>query len=207
MRFFTKLSVLVAAGILLCSVGGVWAVWVYVEAPPVDAVDEMPIYVGAFEYKPEEVLPDMDSDGESHFDLNDQILVNSKIGINKDTKKKTFLTALTTREYHMIFSWENVQGNNIAHIFHADPRFNNLEFTLWYDTETGDIYSYTYRTADIEADDIVVDTSKISVYRTRFVENANGTSWSAAGYATVVHAPNSSSQLVIEPSSWQTWEN
>ena len=110
----------------------------------------------------------------------------------------------------MIFSWENVQGNNIAHIFHADPRFNNLEFTLWYDTETGDIYSYTYRTADIEADDIVVDTSKISVYRTRFVENANGTSWSvagsAAGYATVVHAPNSSSRLVIEPSSWQTWE-
>ena len=83
--------------------------------------------------------------------------------------------------------------------------------SVWYDTETGDIYSYTYRTADIEADDIVVDTSKISVYRTRFVENANGTSWSvagsAAGYATVVHAPNSSSQLVIEPSSWQTWEN
>lgn len=211
MKIFSRLSLLLAAVITVASVGGVLATWVYADGIPTDASDHIVIRLGAFEYKPEEVLPDIDSDGESHFDLNDQILVNSKIGINKDTKKKTFLTALTTREYHMIFSWENVQGNNIAHIFHADPRFNNLEFTLWYDTETGDIYSYTYRTADIEADDIDVDTSKISVYRTRFVENANGTSWSVAGsvagYATVVHAPNSSSQLVIDPMSWQTWEN
>lgn len=210
MRLFAKLSLLIALVGMVCSVGGVFAVWIYFEKPAADASKEMSVYLGVFEYKPEEVLPDMDGDGESHFDLNDQILLNSKIGINMDTKKKTFLTALTTREYHMIFSWENVQGNNIAHIFHVDPRFNNLDFTLWYDTETGDIYSYTYRTADIEADDIVVDTSKISVYRTRFVENANGTSWSVAGsapgYATVVYSPGYSSQLVIDPLSWKTWE-
>ena len=209
MRFFSRLSLLLAAVITLASVGGVLATWVYTDGIPTDASDNNVIHLGVFEYKPEEVLPDKDADGESHISFNDQIRINSKIGLNEDTKKKTFITLLTSRPYHAVYSWENTSGNNIAHIYHAYPSYANLEFTLWYDPDSGDIYSYTYRKEDLNAADVVVNTSKISVYRTHFVKSEGDGTWltlgSTPGYATVVYDSIDNSRRVIDPSSWQTW--
>lgn len=206
MRLFAKLSLLIALVGMVCSVGGVFAVWIYFEKPAADASKEMSVYLGVFEYKPEEILPDRENIGESHQNLITAILNNSKIGLNKD-RKEAFLKECLERNPHVLYNWETIQGNNIKHTFETSD-MNALEFALLYLPETEEFFVYTCKDVDLEEADNV-GTTKINTYRTRLGMNESGV-WvakgSAEGYATVITARGSSTR-VVDHETWTAWDS
>ncbi|MBQ8440592.1 MAG: hypothetical protein IJX19_08020 [Clostridia bacterium] len=206
MRFFAKLSLLIALVGIIGSVGGVFAVWIYFENPAVDVLEELSIYLGAFEYKPEDILPDREDIGESHQNLITAILNNTKIGLNKD-KKDAFLNECLERTSHVLYNWETIQGNNIKHTFETSD-MEALEFALQYFPETEEFLVYTCKDVDLESAE-TLGTTKINTYRTRLVKDENDV-WiakgSAEGYATVILARGFSVR-VIDHESWTAWDS
>ena len=208
MRVITKLLICVLAISLLSGVGGAFAVWKYFSMPK-SASSQIPIYLSAFEYKPQEVLPDRESIGESHINLIESILNNSKVGLNKDKKNALYNECVERgengREY-VLYNWETIQGNNIKHAFETSD-MEALEFALQYLPETDEFLVYTCKDDDLD-DAEILGTTKINTYRTRLQKNSSGkwiASGSAEGYATVVTAPGSS-RRVIDHNSWTAWE-
>lgn len=190
----TKYLALLCALVLVCSMGGVGAVWIFAEDPANTAADKMNIGLSEFVWAPEEILP-ADRPGENYLDLLNSILNNSKGGLNSN--KGTLENAV--KKDIVVHSSQNVQGGNLKHLF-ITTASQDLDFIVQYISAT-ELHVYIFEDDDVTAG--LVNTTQIKVYKTIVLEE-NGV-WrgeeSRLGYATIRYVKDTS-YLAIDPSEW-----
>ena len=181
--------------ILLSSVAGVYADWVYALRPCDDTVASTNVILSDFVWAPEEILP-TETPGENYMDLLESILNNTKGGLNsnKDTLENAVL------RYDLVHSSQNVQGGNLKHLFITEES-RELDFLVQYVADE-EFHVYIFEKDDVENGS--VNRTNIKVYKTILVvENGK---WigleSQLGYALLRYVKGNQ-YIAVDPTEWQ----
>lgn len=204
MRISRRILTFVCALCMCLTVGGVYAVWNYIN-PPDPVYDRSLLGVTGFYYKTEEVLPDDTSNQMNAMGLLDYIISNVNIGLNS-SKGDRLIAQIQERETRGLHSPDGITGSNLKHIFETTAS-TALEFTLYSDKDT-EVYAYIYADVDLErAEELYdqgTDTVYIPVYRSLITGSGpSKRDWddvgTAEGYAIVVRC---GSFYAIDPLTW-----
>ena len=184
-----------AAGLLLSSVGGVYATWHFAETPPASVSGTQSMQLSEFVWEPEEILPTV-TPGQNFLDLYSSILENDKGGLNGS--KKVLENAVIKADDGLLHCTENVQGGNLKHLFTTSAS-RELEFLVERISNTH-FNLYIYKEVDTNG---AIGVTRIEVYKTILVKT-NGT-WvgeeTQFGYATLQYFPGTSIRS-IDVSTW-----
>ena len=132
MRIFPKVLGFMAM-IVLATVAGVSAMFNYYD-PPESVLAENNLLLAQFEYKPEEVLPDMPEDTakqSNHLAVIYELLFNSKMGLNR----KSGVIADQVESKGILPYLEKITQGNLKHLIDVSEGGQNLGFTLEYINE------------------------------------------------------------------------
>lgn len=199
---------LISAFLFLFTVSGVFAAWQYA----LGFVDDQSSYVGvslsAFDYPPEEVLPDdeeADKIGENHLDLIKKILNEVSYGLN--ATKKPIIHETLNKVGDVIYSQQNVQGGNLKHLMIDKTSSYSLLFQIEYVSDN-EYITYTYVAGDLSTFPI---GDEIQAYKTvmqcTYSEEDGLIKWRAPvsyyGKAKVANSKISSSIRSIDSSTWR----
>ncbi len=120
-----RFTLLFACILLLFSVSGVYATWLYAEQSPMPADQFVGLSLGVFDYTPEEILPGGENEeaelGQSHFALIDLILNESDKGYGLNINNNVVLHRYL-RQQDVVYSNQKVSGGNLKFIL--DPKNN-----------------------------------------------------------------------------------
>ncbi len=170
MKISIKLLSLLLFCVIIFGTMAVQATWVY--GLPVESVFEnLLISMAEFDYKPEEVLPGTEEDSKfeiNHQSLLEEILNNSKYGVNKSSVIPSNLP-----DYNdILHGYENkIGGGNMNNI----PNAGNLGFTITCVRENDEIVAYYLYTFD-EFSSYTAGKG-LKVYRTLIEKNENTGKW------------------------------
>ena len=192
-----NLMALLCALLLLSSVGGVFAIWVYANGPVEAKNDHIALSLSEFIWEPEDILP-TETPGKNYLDLLDSILNNQKGGLN--SKKDTLEAAV--RNYHIVHCEQNVPGGNLKHLRDLfTEKSNKLDFLVQYITDD-EFHVYMFETDDVESG--TVNVTQIKVYKA--IVAYDGTRWDAKeaqfGYTTLRYLASNDSYVAIDPTEW-----
>ena len=201
----TKYLALLLSLLLIASAGGVFAVWIYAEAPAATRSSLLSVAIPEenFVWTPEQILPDDEDLGKDYLNLLVSLTDNSKMGLNSG---KGNVIEDTAKKYGYVHCDQNVTGGNLKHLkdfFTSADR--ELDFVVGYGDEST-LYIYMFENYHISNG--LVGVSLIPVYKTIVVkETVDGEEiWTAKesqlGYATVKYMPNSN-HIGIHPEDWK----
>lgn len=173
------------AVVLMLSVGGVFASWVY----PVTTLEGRSLVIKptAFAWEGSDILPDDDQNsiGENHLQLIDNILFEASYGLNAD--KKPIIHNLLNRVGDVVYAQQNVQGGNLKHLMIDNTDAFSLLFQVEY-VSNSEYNLYTYSAPLIRSAAI---GERIEVFETVAKVNSEGV-WQAVksyvGTAVVIDA-------------------
>lgn len=211
MGLFRRLTGLFCAVILLLSMGGVWALWVYWD-PPTPIASQGLLGMTGFYYKSEEVLPDDPSQQQNALGFIKYVIYDKKAGLNS---KKGNAIVDQLEDANELHSNDTITNTNFKHIF-SDTYATAFEFTMKYISQT-QMYVYVYLDNDIATAKAKIEaaqdagetlTVRITTYVTLVERSADGAlDWedmgSAKGTAEVV---KDGSYYVVAPDTWMTTE-
>lgn len=184
---------LIFALLMIASVGGAFAVWIYSGETVNPVQDSARLELSEFVWAPEEILPE--TPGSNYLDLLDSILNNNKGGLN--SSKGTLENAVNKDV--IVHSSQNVQGGNLKHLFITQAS-NLLDFIVQYVSDT-EFHVYMFETED--ANRGTVGQTQIKVYKTILVE-IDG-EWigqeSQLGYA-VLREVRDTDYIAVSPDEW-----
>lgn len=211
-RFLFKYLTLFLSIILLLSIGGVFAVWVYPEVIANPVSDLFHTQISVFEYTPEEILPggdEIDEEiGQNHFALID-IILNEKdksygLNINNNALLHEYL-----RDDGFVYSNQKVQGGNLKFILDAKNNTHGLYYCLQRVSNTL-YYCYTFSTLDLS--NAAGTDTEIVAFRTNLEKTDKWyATTSVCGYAKTislrsigVSADSNTIEYSIDMDSWHT---
>ena len=189
--------------LLLASIGGVFAMWYYVEDSAESVTDTMGITISEFEWAPDEILPTESEIGESHLALIELILNENEKGYGLNYDKKNVLEGYLN-QYGVVFSNQKTSGGNLKFV---SDETNQLYYCVEKVSDTL-YYAYTFSRNDLS---MAIGTyTAIPVYRTVLEKTDK---WHAPrsyfGYAQTkslrdMNAENTSGTLAysIDVSTW-----
>ncbi len=136
------------AVLLVFSVGGVYATWLYAETSPMPVENTVGVSLSVFDYPPEEILPGGELEeaplGENHFSLIDLILNEKQKGyglnIDDDVVLHKYLNSDGT-----VYSNQKISGGNLKFILDPKNNTHGLYYCLEKITDT-EYYAYTFST-------------------------------------------------------------
>ena len=181
-----KTILLLISLLSVVSVGGAYATWRYANRDMTEKSAQMAIGMGD-RWAPEVILPDgedSEEQGTSHLQFVDEIVNNSKAGLNG---KESVLTGAITNSGKNPYSSQGIFFDDLDHVTGGNLKFinennvANLDFLIQTITHKQSYYVYTYQ------DVTTTDTARIVAYRT-YVEKINGKYVAVAsvkGYADV----------------------
>lgn len=201
MRLVRTITLFVSL-VLILSVAGVYATWNYA-LNTVDPVDQfMDVEMGAFLYKPEEVLPGTE---ENKADANHQLLIervlnHTTYGLNYNNKP-LFHEILDTTG--IVYCEQHVTKGQIKKVLIDGTDAANLRFVLVKHTET--VYHiYTYH--ESQCDSAELNSTEILTYKTLLVKGTNG-KWTATeaylGYAQVFEPNVKQVDRAVNVETWR----
>lgn len=133
---------------LVLSMGGVYATWLYAGGPIQPAEQEMMLSLAVFEYKPEEILPGGEKEeavlGEDHFGLIDLILNENKKGYGLNISNNVVLHKYLKNQ-KVVYSNQKVSGGNLKFILDPKNNTHGLYYCLEKVSDT-EYYAYTFST-------------------------------------------------------------
>ena len=152
--------------LLVFSVSGVYATWIYVEIPLDPAEQQIGLSLLEFDYTPEEILPGGDNEapeiGQNHLALIDLILNDRNYGLNYGSKT-------TLHDYledkGVVYSNQKVSGGNLRHLLNPTDNTHNMYYCLEKVSDTV-YYAYTFSMDDLST--AGGSTVEIVAYRTVF---------------------------------------
>ena len=166
LRFFRAAALLLCL-VMMLTVSGVYAIWVYPEIPLPPISDALGLDMGIFEYAPEEILPGGDANdgtvtpGESHLGLMGLVLNEAtNFGLNLGDKS-VIHSNLQTRT--VLFCNQNASGKNLKHLLNNKDNTYGLYFCVEKVTDTM-YYLYSFALSDLP--DMGGHLGEISVYKT-----------------------------------------
>ena len=181
-KIFLVASFLIGTSVI----GGVYATWRYANRDMTEKSAQMAIGMGD-QWAPEVILPGdegSEEQGASHLQFVDEIVNNSKAGLNG---KESVLTEAITNSGKNPYSSQGIFFDDLNHVTGGNLKFinennvANLDFLIQTITHKQSYYVYTYQ------DVTTTDTARIVAYRT-YVEKTNGKYVAVAsvkGYADV----------------------
>ena len=181
-KIFLVASFLIGTSVI----GGVYATWRYANRDMTEKSVQMAIGMGD-QWAPEVILPGdegSEEQGASHLQFVDEIVNNSKAGLNG---KESVLTGAITNSGKNPYSSQGIFFDDLDHVTGGNLKFinennvANLDFLIQTITHKQSYYVYTYQ------DVTTTDTARIVAYRT-YVEKINGKYVAVAsvkGYADV----------------------
>ncbi len=182
--------------LLLITVGGVSASWLYYLDPTPAGQSQMGITMGMFEYAPEEVLPgDKEATDlhENHLNLINNIVSHVDYGLNAN--KKPLVRKLLEDGAGIVYSNQNVSGGNLKHMMLDSSDVESLMFAVAYYSDT-EYHAYTFSGKQVVYG---MEGTVIDVYKTIIVKENN--KWSAKtsflGSATISGVATSDGQSLI----------
>ena len=117
--------------IMLLSVGGAYATWIYAELPPLSVEQQVGISLSVFDYPPEQILPGGDTipanPGENHMALIELILWEDDKDYGLNINKNAHIHQLL-KSQDVVYSNQKSSGGNLKFIL--DQKFNT--FGLYY---------------------------------------------------------------------------
>ncbi len=172
--------------VIVFSIGGVAAGWIYPEGPNSPEFQEFGMSASLFEYKPEEILPGGDSEkpeiGQNHLALIDLILNERDKGYGLNINNNVVLHRYL-RNDGVVYSNQKVTGGNLKFILDPSNNTHGLYYCVEYVSSTL-YYAYTFST--VALNDAGGTEAEIAVYRT-ILEKTD--KWNATlsyyGYAKV----------------------
>ncbi len=133
---------------LIFSVGGVYATWLYAEGSPEPVEQTVSLSLSLFEYPPEEILPGGELEeaplGEDHFGLIDLILNENKKGYGLNINNNVVLHKYLKSD-GVAYSNQKVSGGNLKFILDPKNNTHGLYYCLEKVTDTL-YYAYTFST-------------------------------------------------------------
>lgn len=145
--------------LLLASIGGVFAMWYYVEDSAESVTDTMGITISEFEWAPDEILPTESEIGESHLALIELILNENEKGYGLNYDKKNVLEGYLN-QYGVVFSNQKTSGGNLKFVSDETKQLyycvEKVSDTLY--------YAYTFSYNDLNM--AIGTNTAIAVYRT-----------------------------------------
>jgi len=192
--YLKSLSLILSVLLMIMSVSGVYAIWKYY-SPASAVMGEMHAEINQFMWDSEEVLPDDDNIGESHYDLMNDVLNGKKYGLNgSDSPIKDALIIK-----RILNSKDKITGGNLKNAF-ATQGTKELEFVFEY---IADDFYYFYTFADDDLNGGIVDTTRITVYKTKF--SCKDDVWYTDGTligTAIIRWNSNGSFRTIYPSDW-----
>lgn len=146
-RFLLPLLLL----LILFSIGGVYAVWVYAELPAAPAEQTIACSILAFEYPPETILPGGEIEeselGENHYYLIDLILNESNKGYGLNYSDNVALHKYLNDD-GVVYSNQKISGGNLKFILDPKNDTQGLYYCLEKVSDT-EYYAYTFSTNEL----------------------------------------------------------
>ncbi len=145
-----KLTLLLCL-VLVLSVGGAYAVWVY-HVSPEPISNQLRLDLGIFDYSPEEILPGggggtgVVTPGENHLGLLDLVLnEDSNFGLNLGNKSVIY-SNLQARK--VLFCNQSASGKNLKHLLNHQSNTYGLYFCVEKVTDSL-FYLYSFSVTDL----------------------------------------------------------
>ena len=187
-----KMLTLILCLVLVLSVGGAYAMWVY-HRPTTPMTEGISPILGIFDYKPEEVLPGEGGNGgvvtpgENHLGLVELILnEDSNFGFNLGSKSVIYKNLQSKR---VVFCNQSASGKNLKHLLNHEDNTYGLYYCVEKVTNTF-LYVYTFSLTDLPDMGGQLG-SEIIVYRTALEKTDK---WRA----TVSHVGNAEMKKLSE---------
>ncbi len=143
-----RILALILGLVLLMSVGGVYAAWIYAGLPAASVDQNVDVSILEFDYPPEEVLPGGGNEqapiGENHLSLIDLILNENDKGYGLNINNNVVLHQYLRRQ-PVVYSNQKVSGGNLKFILDPQNNTHGLYYCLEKVTDTL-YYAYTFST-------------------------------------------------------------
>ncbi len=152
--------------LLVFSVSGVYAIWLYAESPLDPAEQPLGLALSVFDYSAEEVLPGGENEdpeiGQNHLALIELILNDSDYGLNNGSK--TVLHDYLEKE-GAVYSNQKVSGGNLRHLLNPTDNTHMMYYCL---EKVSDTVYYAYTFSMDELSTAGGTSVEIVAYRTVF---------------------------------------
>ena len=149
----------VCALLILFSIGGVFAIWVYVRDHVEEAGGDLSVALNEFAWKPVDILPTESELGKNHLALIELILNENNKGYGLNYDKKHVLEQYLNSE-GIVFSNQKTTSGNLKFV---SDETKQLYYCIVKISET-EYYAYTFAKADVAS--AMGSNTKIPVYRT-----------------------------------------
>lgn len=130
--------------LLVFSVGGVYATWLYAEQSPAPVEQFVDLSLQVFDYPPEEILPGGENEdpeiGQNHLALIDLILNDPDYGLNYGSKK---VLHDYLEDEGAVYSNQKVSGGNLRHLLNPTDNTHKMYYCLEKVSDTV-YYAYTF---------------------------------------------------------------